>query len=505
MSQILRQFESVVARHPENTAIELRDRRLSFRELAARARGAGAALRGLELTRQPVGVLTDRAIEPVVGFLGALYSGSFYVPIDVELPGEKLRRVIEDAGLKVILCGRDGEALLRRVGYVGRILRFEDLPSEGDCPLPCDPDCDELYMVYTSGSTGLPKGVLKTQSAELDFIDAYWERMGFREDDVLGNQTPFYFDAAAKDLYLMLCRGLTLVMIPTELFALPPELIDYLNEKRVTVASWVPTVLSLVAQLNPFSLVKPATLRMVLFVGEVMPMKHLNVWRRALPDVTYVNLYGQSEIAGVCSFFVVEGEFADGDTLPIGKALDNSRLYLLDGDSVVTEAGRVGELYIVSRALAAGYWRDEEKTRQSFLVRDFGDGPVRCFKTGDMARYDGAGNLLFATRTDGQIKHMGHRIELGEIETAAGALSGVDRCCCLYDRETRKLVLFCQLSPGSERTGRELRSELKALLAPYMLPGKVLIMESLPLSRNGKIDREALKNELPGGISGWKN
>ena len=149
-------------------------------------------------------------------------------------------------------------------------------------------------------------------------------------------------------------------------------------------------------------------------------------------------------------------------------------IYLLDDDAIVSEPNHVGELYIVSKALVACYWNDEEKTNQSFLYHDFGNGPVRCFKTGDMAQFDENGNLLFAARKDNQIKHMGHRIELGEIETLANALPDVDRCCCLYNQDKRKIVLFCQLTKESTKTGKEIRSDLKRCLSGYMLPGKVI-------------------------------
>lgn len=256
MSRILECFETIVREHPDKPAIELRENHLTFQELASFSKRIGSAINSLKISKKPIGVLTDRAIEPLAGFIGILYSNNFYVPIDVEMPMEKICHIIEDANLPAILCGQNGDEILKAVNYSGIIIHYSELPSE-ECELPHDSDNDLLYMVYTSGSTGKPKGVLKTQSAELCFIDAYWKRMEFSEDDIIGNQTPFFFDAAAKDFYLMLCKGLTIAIIPTELFALPPELIDYLNEKKVTVASWVPTVISLVAQLNPFSMYKP--------------------------------------------------------------------------------------------------------------------------------------------------------------------------------------------------------------------------------------------------------
>ena len=495
MSYLLQCFENIVKKHPEKSAVVLRKQCISFGELLLFSKRIGTALSELKFSNRPIGVIADRSIEPLAGFIGVLYSNNFYIPVDAEMPVEKIKHIIEDADFPAIVCDRKYDDILMRLNYEGAIIHYDDLPIEV-CEISSEPNNDHLYMVYTSGSTGMPTGVLKTQSGELSFIDAFWEQMELNEDDIIGNQTPFFFDAAAKDIFLMILKGITLVIIPTELFALPPELIDYLNEEKITVVSWVPTVISLVAQLNPFRMYKPNTLRKVLFVGEVMPMKHLNLWRRELPNITYVNLYGQTELAGICSFFVVKGEYSENAVLPIGKALNNCELYLVDNNTVVTEANHIGELYVVSDALAQCYWNDEEKTRNSFLVRDFGRGDVRCFKTGDMAKYDNAGNLLFAARKDNQIKHLGHRIELGEIETAAGSISDIDRCCCVYNQEKRKIILFCQLTPDSSKTGKEIRSKLKTLLSSYMLPGKVIVKEKLPVNRNGKIDRQALKNEI---------
>ena len=224
-----------------------------------------------------------------------------------------------------------------------------------------------------------------------------------------------------------------------------------------------------------------------------MPMKHLNKWRKALPDVQYVNLYGSSEIAGICCYYKVTGEFADDAVLPMGVPLENCKIYLLDQDTIISEPNRIGEMYLVSDSLALEYFHDLEKTKASFLFRDFGEGLVRCFKTGDLAQYDEEGNLIFAARNDSQIKHMGHRIELGEIEAVANALPEINRCCCLYNAPKRKIVLFCELAPDVQLKGLEIRSLLKHRLSDYMVPGKVQILETLPLNQNGKIDRQKLR------------
>ena len=500
-NSVLEYLRHCVEAHPQKRAVACRDHSMSFAELDQRARQYGQAIcRALpaRCAPRPIGVLCARDVEPIAALLGVVYSRNFYVPLDSSAPKEKLKAILEDAEMQLLLGSEADRALMQEIGFSGTLITPQTLAPPSDEALPCGvlPDGYPLYMVYTSGSTGKPKGVLKSHQAEISFLEAFCETFPFSETDVIGNQTPFFFDAAAKDIYLMLKKGITMEIIPTECFALPTELIQYLNQKRITVASWVPTVLSIVAQLNPFSEYLPETLKRVFFVGEVMPMKHLNVWRRALPQLQYINLYGQSELCGICCYYEVKGTFADSDSLPMGVGLKNCKLYLLDQETVVTEPGRIGELYLVSDALATEYYHDPEKTRTSFVTKDFGDGPVRCFKTGDLAQYDQAGNLIFAARSDFQIKHMGHRIELGEIETVAGALPEIARCCCLYHSEKKKIVLFCEPTVGCNPTGAEIKSRLKTRLSSYMVPWKVVVMERLPLNANGKLDRQALKTCL---------
>ncbi len=481
---------------PSKKAVAYRDRAVTFEELNDFAMRFGAAVkRALDgRTGVPVGVLCDRDVLPVIAFFGVLYSGNFYVPLDPDAPSEKLESIAADCGMSVIIGSAEQSGVLEKISFSGAFVTPESL-TDDKCPYPVSAGGESpLYMVYTSGSTGKPKGVLKSHGAEISFIEAYCETFDFTEDDIIGNQTPFFFDAAAKDIYLMVKMGITLEIIPSEYFPLPPELINYLNLKKITFASWVPTVLSIVSQLNPFSVIKPETLKKVFFVGEVMPMKHLNTWRRELPHVQYVNLYGQSELCGVCCYYEVKGDFPDDATLPMGRPLKNCEIYIVSDGEVVKEADRIGEMYIVSDALATEYYNDPAKTAGSFIEKDFGRGAVRCFKTGDLAKYDGEGNLVFASRSDFQIKHMGHRIELGEIEAVAGALPVISRCCCIYDAERKKIKLFCELPDGCEIKDSEIRSMLKTKLSSYMVPGKVIIMDKLPLNPNGKIDRQKLKN-----------
>ncbi len=489
---ILNYLSDKVQRFPDKVALAARDYKYTFSELSDLSSRLGAVIRTYSQS-DAVAVFVSRDIDTAVYFLACVYAGCFYVPVDPDMPTEKICSILTDCKPSVVLGDKSLTELYKSTDYNGVYLSISDIGT--DCADYKDVSNNEpLYMIYTSGSTGKPKGVLKSHGAMQSYIEAWCKTFEFSENDIVGNQSPFFFDASAKDFYLMLKTGATLEIIPTEMFTMPPTLIEYMNERKVSVISWVPTALILVIRARTFSYVLPETLKKVFFVGEVMPTKFLNKWRSFLPDIQYVNLYGQSEISGICCYYEVTGDISDDEILPMGKELSNCKIYLLDGDNVITESNRNGEIFIVSDSLALEYYNDPEKTEKSFQTRDFGNGNVRCLCTGDIAHYDENGNLLFSSRADFQIKHMGHRIELGEIEVVAGALDEVDRCCCLYDKDKSQIVLFCELhNTCKDLTGKQIQSLLRQKLSSYMVPTRVNIVEKMPLNANSKIDRRELK------------
>lgn len=493
MTNVLELLEYTTSKYPKKTAVAFEDKKLSFFDLLDFSKRLAYTIEQAGISNSPIGIIADRNPNTLVYFFAAVYSGNYYVPIDPNMPIEKKKAIVSDANISLILCDNENKRLVEHLKFKGITFSIDDL-SDNRSEFKETHLNTPLYMIYTSGSTGKPKGVLKSHGSILSFIEAYCNTFDFSSDDIIGNQTQFFFDASAKDIYLMLKTGATIEIIPTQHFAMPADLIEFLNEKKITFISWVPTALSIVSKLRIFSYVKPVTLKKVFFVGEVMPMKHLNYWRENLPGVQFVNLYGQSELAGVCCYYIVTGKYANAESLPMGKPLSNCKIHLIDGDEIVTEDNHQGEMYLVSDALALEYYNDKEKTESSFIYKDFGYGPVRCFKTGDMAYFDDVGDFIFASRTDFQIKHMGHRIELGEIETIAGALPDIQRCCCLYNADKQKIILFSELSQKSEVTkGQEIQSKLKSHLSSYMLPSRVVLVDNLPLNPNGKIDRQKLK------------
>ena len=499
MNNILEYLEASAEKYPEKTAISDKNCKITFAELRSKVKRLAALLVQTTAAKgRAVAVIANRTADTAVSFLGVAASGNYYVAIDPEAPTEKINAILADSEA-VCIIGRE-ENRVKALDYLfgGAFIAVDILPEKEYTPdYTATQEDTPLYMVYTSGSTGKPKGILKSHGAYINYIDSFQQHFQIENSVIIGNQTPFFFDASAKDLYLMLKIGATLEILPQELFMFPVKLIQYMNERKISYISWVPSALSIVTQLNTFQEIVPEYLKYVFFVGEVFPMKQLNKWIHALPDLRYTNLYGSSEIAGVCCCFDVLGSFADDAVLPIGKALPGFEVFLIKDGKIIQSPNTAGEICISGKSLALCYYHDEEKTGKSFVRMQVPSGKVsRCFLTGDLAYYDENGNLVFVSRKDFQIKHMGHRIELGEIETAANALEGIQRTCCLYHSLKNKIVLFCQLSEDSIKTRQDILAMLKGRLSSYMLPNKIVIMDRLPLNANGKIDRQELKNHL---------
>lgn len=491
MGNVLEYLEQAAERFPDRTAIGDEKGKITYRTYREMAVRIGQELRrkGLGDAGKPVGVLAERSRWIPVLFMGIVYSGNFYVPIAPELPEEKRKEIIQNAGIDLVLSS-------------GTCLELEGQTEPGEnAGTAVSGNCPEtgelpLYMVYTSGSTGKPKGIVKTHEAVIDFTEAFWKVFPTEEQEVIGNQTPFFFDASAKDIYFALKGGVTLEILPSGLFSFPVKLLEYMNEKRVTMISWVPSALALVSQTNAFTVVKPETLKKVFFVGETFSVRQLDIWRRELPHTRYVNLYGFSEIAGICCYYEIGKNMLleNTDRLPIGKPLDNCIVFLVNPENgtLITKKSRIGEVYVSSRALAREYYHEPEKTRKAFVMGSFDGEEKRFFKTGDMAYYDEEDCLVFVSRKDFQIKYRGCRIELEEIETVAKKMPEIVNCGCVYIEEGQRLVLFYESSGQVTLEEKKVKLFLRTQLPAYMLPGQVKCLDKIPVNANGKTDRQAL-------------
>lgn len=493
---VIEYLKKTVELHPHKTAIVDEKGEMSFVELWDRAVSISETIIACGSTNDPICVYIPKGRLMVAAFAGINMSRNFYVPLDVKMPEARVLSIMNVLGSEIVLTDKEHEAYLASFCSGRKIIIVDDLMDEthdGKVDLTKQIDTDPVYSIFTSGSTGTPKGVVISHKGVIDYIDWAVTTFGITSDSVIGNQAPFYFDNSTLDIYLMYATGATLNVIPETCFAFPAKLIDYLNDYKITFVFWVPFVLVNVANLNILASKKPEYLKDVFFAGEVMPNKHLNYWRKHLPKCRYVNLYGPTEITVDCTYYEVNRDFADADSLPIGIPCRNSDVLVLVDRERLAAVGEEGELCVRGSSLALGYYNDWERTRTSFIQNPLNKHyPELIYCTGDVVYKNQLGELMYVGRIDSQIKHNGYRIELGEIETAVLGCQLVDNCCAAYDYERKRIVLFYQSEKITDV--KELRSILASKLPRYMIPAEYRRETALKQNASGKIDRKYYKD-----------
>ena len=487
-------------RLPDKIAFADEKKEVTFSGLKKQAQALATQMLEKGLFKRPVAVYLEKGVDVLVSFMGAAYSCNFYSPIDIEMPASRVNKILEVLQPALVITTEVLRAAFEQYDYQGEYLIFEEaVRMEADEQLidaarDKGIDTDLLYVLFTSGSTGIPKGVTINHRSVIDYIDWVTETFDITQEDIFGNQAPFYFDNSILDIYSTIKSGATAYIIPKRLFAQPVPLLEYLKEKKINTIFWVPSALIVVAKLKAFRNVDLSnTLRRVLFCGEVMPNRQLNVWRKFLPDVLYANLYGPTEITDACTYYIVDREFSDDEPLPIGIPMANTDIIVLNEKDEPVSGDEVGELCVRGTSLSMGYYRNPGKTQEAFVQNPLNPCvPEIIYRTGDLVKYNEHGELVYLSRKDFQIKHMGHRIELGEIETAVSSLEEIALCCCLYDEKRQKIVLFIE----EELDRAYINEKISRLVPEYMLPNKVITLETMPINANGKIDRVKLKEYL---------
>ena len=493
MYSVLEYLEKSVEVCPDKTAFSDMEEAVSYRELVLRAKRIGTALARRIPPGSPVPVYLQKSVKAVTVFLGAVYAGCFYTLLDRKQPEARLKSIMETLGASICVTDESGKIKAEQFFSQSVLLEEELSAVEPDEELLKRIrneriDTDVLYVNFTSGSTGVPKGVAVSHRSVLDFIDCFVPLMGITSRDVIGNQAPFDFDVSVKDIYSTLKCGASMVIIPQKLFSIPAQLLDYLIEREVTTLIWAVSALTMLVRMHGFEYRIPEKIKSVIFSGEVMPVKYLNLWREALPEAAFYNVYGPTEITCNCTWYKIVRDFDLTESIPIGRPFPNEKVFLLDEENhLVDRPGISGEICVGGTALSLGYYRNIEATAAAFVQNPLNTCyPETIYRTGDLAMYLPDGDLTYVGRKDFQIKHMGHRIELGEIERALNAIPEIAGGCCLFRNERITAVYAGTL------TKKELVPRLKEYLPDYMIPNVFRKMDELPLSKNGKIDRQAI-------------
>ncbi len=497
MTNVLEYLENTAARLPDKVAYEGADSALTFAQVSNAARGVGSALLEKGYTREPVVVFMKKSPEAIAAFFGCVYAGCFYVPIDTEMPRLRIDMILENLQPRAMLCDESTLKAAQALDFHGDFFLYSaagahEIDEKALCAVrDSQIDTDPIYIVFTSGSTGVPKGVVACHRSVIDYIENLSEVLDFSQETRFGLQSPLYFDACLKELYPTLKFGASTVIIPKQLFMFPVRLVEFLNEKGVNTVCWVVSALTMISSTGALEKTAP-NLTNIAFGSEVFPIKQFRLWRRALPSARFTNLYGPTETTGMCCYFKVEREFELDEAIPIGRPFKNTEILLLTEQNTLAKDGEVGEICVRGTSLTLGYHRAFAKTAEAFVQNPLNDRyPELIYRTGDLGRRNERGELVFVSRKDYQIKHMGHRIELGEIEVNCNLQEGVRMSACIYDQEKGKIVLFYTgaIEPG------DLSKKLRERLPRYMLPNVVNKLPAIPLTPNGKIDRVGLKTQ----------
>ncbi|EAJ0236377.1 amino acid adenylation domain-containing protein [Campylobacter upsaliensis] len=441
-----------------------------------------------EPIQSPILIILPKSINTLISFFGVAKSGNFYTLLDEKMPLERIEKIISVLKPKAFITSKSLNLKLDLPTLYTE--DFESYERDEEALTKArlrHIDTNLLYVFFTSGSTGLPKGVSISHKSVIDY--AFWvsEEFELDENEIIANQAPLYFDNSILDIFPTIKEGGSVHLVPNSLFAFPLKVLEYLENEGVNTIFWVPSVLIYFANTQALEKFKLEKLKKVLFCGEIMPNKQLNYWRSHLPHTLFANLYGPTEITDVCCFYKVDREFKDDELLPIGKACKNTELLVFDENkNFINEAGKKGELFVRGTSLSLGYYNDIEKTKAAFIQNPLHHNYLDLlYKTGDIVAYNEFGELLCYGRLDNQIKFKGHRIELGEIEAVLNSHEKIKNSACIFKDD--KLIAFYE----SEEE-LDLKGFCKQKLPPYMIASSFVRVEKFALNANGKIDRKIL-------------
>ncbi len=498
---VLQMLECSMNKYPSKSVFSDENGNISYSDAVRIAKSIGSALGDISCGHRAIAVLMKKSKEMLVALMGIIYSGNFYVPIDDEMPDDRIAKIFSSVQPVAVIADTQyadrADVLAKELEKACRVVTYEEACADKPDEILLAKirseaiDTDPVYALYTSGSTGMPKGVICCHRSVIDYADWLIDTFAFDENTVFGNQTPFYFSMSVLDIYATIRSGAELHIIPKTLFALPVRLLEHMNEARINSIYWVPTALCIVANMKALDKVTLPYLKKILFAGESMPNKQLNIWRTHVPDALYANLFGPTEITDIGIYYIVDRPMSDDEPVPIGRKCDNVDVLILSDEGKPVPEGDTGELCIRGSFLSMGYYNNPEKTAEVFVQNPLNTHyPEIIYKTGDLVSINERGEMMYHGRKDFQIKHRGNRIEMGEIENAAASVPGMEMSACIFDPEKDKIVLFYS---GKEVTTKLIRDHMTQKVPSYMIPNVMIGLDELPKNQNGKIDRSRLK------------
>ena len=515
--------------YPDKPAVWAQDGAITYRELEERSNQLAHLLRERGLKNgERVGIYMPKSLESVISMFATLKAGGIYVPLDPQAPAQRIAYIIGDCGIKALVSNAAKVKGLEALGkscvefnILTRNGNEADGPSTStpwralsEFPASHPPACpristDLAYILYTSGSTGKPKGVMLSHLHALTFIEWCGETFQIRPDDRLSNHAPLHFDLSVFDIYGAIQAGATVYLLPDQVALFPATLAGFLESEKITVWYSVPSALVQLVLHAASRLQNLKDLRLMLFAGEVFPMKYLRQLADLLPNTELYNLYGPTE-TNVCTYYRVDrAQLHNMEKLPIGWACANTEVFAVnEHDKVVTKPGDTGELFVRGTAVTPGYWGDLEKTNRAVVHNrfqpQFGEN---MYRTGDVVILREDGGYDFVGRRDNMVKSHGYRIELGEIETALLSHPAVKEAVALAiaDEEVgARIKAVVAPHDGTSLTPFDLQKHCATKVPKYMIPELIEMRSSLPKTSTGKVDRVQLASARPNTVQEYE-
>ncbi|MBC3499749.1 amino acid adenylation domain-containing protein, partial [Pseudomonas sp. SWRI67] len=489
-------IEAQVFATPDAPALMFGEQTLSYAELNGKANQLAHKLRELGVGPDVlVGIAMERSLEMVIGLLGIVKAGGAYVPLDPEYPQDRLSYMFEDSGIALLLTQSHlRDALPIPAGLRSLDLDVEDLTGYSDANPGIDvAPLNLAYVIYTSGSTGRPKGAGNSHQALVNRLWWMQKAYGLDASDSVLQKTPFSFDVSVWEFFWPLMTGARLVMAQPGAHRDPQLLVDTINQYAISTLHFVPSMLQ--AFMTHEAVESCRSLKRVVCSGEALPAELARQTLQRLPGAGLYNLYGPTEAAIDVTHWTCRAD--ERISVPIGQPIDNLKTHILEGSLQPAVRGSAGELYLGGVGLARGYHQRPALTAERFVPDPFSDNGGRLYRTGDLARYNADGVIDYAGRLDHQVKIRGLRIELGEIEARLLELPAVQEAVVLAQDgpSGKQLVGYVVPADSTQNEGAlrdSLREALKAGLPDYMVPTHLLLLSTLPVTPNGKLDRKAL-------------
>jgi amino acid adenylation domain-containing protein len=505
MSRLLQDWVTFQAgARPGACAVVSREKRLTYGELETMSNQVARMLTDHGCVRgDRIALLMPKSPAAIVCILGINKADCIFVPLDPASPAARLTTVLQTCDSRCVLAAPSAAGLLDELHVEGLTSWTDRLTSySGEALEYRNGDGDPAHILFTSGSTGAPKGVVITHANVIAFVEWARRHFGMRAGDRVSGHSPLHFDLSTFDVFGAFAAGAELHLVPPELNFLPHKLTEFIRRSELTQWFSVPSILNYLAKVDAIAEGDFPALERLLWCGEVFPTAALIYWMKRLPHVAFTNLYGPTETTiASASYTLRECPRAGTDDVPIGRACDGEEVLVLDEDLDAVPVGEIGELYIGGVGVSPGYWQDPERTAAVFLPHPRPSAPHdRVYKTGDLGRLGPDGEVYFVGRADTQIKSRGYRIELSEIEAALTTIDGLQESAVVGVPTAgfEGTIVACAYAPqpGRRVSPPDLRRMLGALVPPYMLPSRWLEVPALPKNASGKIDRRALRERF---------